>query len=482
MKGSTVLKEKRKATVFESYLALMILVIIAAGGAVAGYEAKIMLLLPACFDMILAWRCGYSWKESMDAIAKEVYSKVSIVILIIVIGMLSGAFMVSGTVPVLVAWMGGLIAPKYTLVLTFILVAILAVGIGSSFAAMGTLGVVMFNVATAQGLPAGAAAAACICGASMGQYLSPLGISVLCAAESNKISANRVIKDISLPTIISVIITAVFFVVIGTKYSVAVSDTASSLSAISAEIYTYFRSNVLILIPLLVAIILSALRLPSIPVLLFSTILAMLMGPLLHGFELKSCIDALANGFSCGSIFKNIEVSASFASLMNRGGISSMSNSVIFLVFALMNVGLMNKLGVFEVIQRTAFKKTNNPGRLTLSSAVFTWFLTAATTDVFPPIIIGSHILRKPFMEAGQDPDRVASVTLAGAQWIYNVVPWSHVAIINGTFYGVTLGSWVPFAVFFWLIPVIQVILSLVGIGNTRLPDGYVDSVEAVDG
>lgn len=472
------LREKRSATIAESYLAFLVLIVIAAGGAVAEFEAKICLLIPACFDMVLAYRCGYSWKETMGAIAKEIHGKASIVLLIIVIGMLSGSFMISGTVPVLVTWLGSFISPQYTLVLTFIMLSILALGIGSSFAAMGTLGVVMFNVAVAQGLPAGVAAAACITGANMGQYLSPLGISLLCAAESNKVSPNRVIKDIAAPVAISFILTVVFFFVTGMKYSAEIAGVTTTLTEMTKEIYTNFNVNILVLLPLVVAIVLSVFRLPSIPVLIGSSFLAMLMGPILHGFSLKASVGALVNGFSCSTLLPDVVVSEAFAKLMNRGGINSMNNSVIFLIFALMNVGLLSKLGVFDVIRHTAFRKTTKPGLLTLNSSVFTCVLTGATTDVFPPLIIGSHVLRKPFIEANQDPDRVAAVTLANAQWIYNVVPWSHVAVISGGFYGVALGTWVPFAVFFWLVPLALVVLSLFGIGNTKLPEGYVDTVE----
>jgi len=67
--------------------------------------------------------------------------------------------MISGTAPALVNWLSKLIAPKFILLLSFLLTGIMSSLIGSSFATMGTLGIVMFSTATAQGIPAGMAAA-----------------------------------------------------------------------------------------------------------------------------------------------------------------------------------------------------------------------------------------------------------------------------------------------------------------------------------
>lgn len=473
-------KEKRKATVAESLLAIFILILFAAvGNGVLGWNLNVMMMLAAGAIMVIAKICGYSYKDMGKEIAATIGDRAGILLLLLLIGALGGAFMVSGTVPVLVSWLGRIINPNLTVVLTFVLTSLEAWLVGSSFVSMGTMGVIMCALGVAQGLPIGLCAAAGICGGNFGQYLSPLGITVICAAESNKITPARVVKDMFVPTAIATVITVVYYFFMGRSTSVG-SD-VSSLTNLITEIDANFSSNILIVVPFVVAVVLSLMKFPSVPVLILSIISALLIGVGVQGYSLGDCIGAIYSGYSTEVFLPGVELSAQITSLLNRGGIAGMTSSMVFLTFALVCIAVMGQIGVFDNIQKIMFKKTENPGLLTLTTALYSLVLGAATTDVFPPMIICSQTARKPFIEAGQDPDRVASVSLGPAQWVYNVVPWSHVAIINGAFFGVALGEWVPFAIFLWLIPLAQVILSFLGIGNKPLPDGYVDTVRSGD-
>ena len=57
-------------------------------------------------------------------------------------------------------------------------------------------------------------------------------------------------------------------------------------------------------------------------------------------------------------------VTPELATLVNRGGMFSMSDSVVFLFCALSCVGLMDVIGVFGVIQKTIFREFKSPGKL----------------------------------------------------------------------------------------------------------------------
>ena len=142
--------------------------------AVIGMDLKITLLLVLVFNVFMAWRCGVSFKAMEKAIGDRIGSLAFFMLVLLGIGFLIGTFLCSGTIPVLVVWLVELINPKIVLLLCLVLPSILALAVCSSFAAMGTLGIIMFSVATMVGIPPAMAAAACICGANFGQYFSPL--------------------------------------------------------------------------------------------------------------------------------------------------------------------------------------------------------------------------------------------------------------------------------------------------------------------
>lgn len=467
---NNVKKIKRELSVIEAYgTILFMLMIIGVGNGYLGMDLKMMLIICTGFNMFMAYLCHATWNDIQNGIVKKITSMGTCFYILLGIGFLISTFIMSGTLPVLVSWLAALISPKYVIVLSFVLVGILSLAIGSSFAAMGTLGVVMFSVANVQGLPAGMSAASVICGAWLGQYISPVADIVNCAASANKISINQYIKDMSMPLGISVAITTVFFFIIGLRYGTESTEALLGVQSFIADVKANFNSSIIVMIPLILAIVLSVLQVNTVTVLFGSGFIALIFGVVLQGFNFHSCINAAYSGFSTEAFYSGIEMTDELNSLLNRGGIFSMADSVLFLLCALACVGTLEVIGVFEVVQRTVFRNVKSAGKLNVVSMICILLFGLCTADPYPPAIVGADLLNRPFVEAGYDPRKAAIISQAGGLLMTMSLPWSFCAWYSGNVYGVTLGQYLPYAILFWLVPVVVVLLSILGIGNPKL-------------
>lgn len=468
-----VMKARRKPTKLEAFgTILFMLLVVGIGNGKFGLDLKMMLIICTGFNMLMAWICHATWNDILGGIVKKITSMGGCFLILLGIGFLVGTFIMSGTLPVLVSWLAALISPKYIIVLSFVLVGILSLAIGSSFAAMGTLGIVMFNVASVQGMPLALAAAAVICGAWLGQYISPVADIVNCAASANKISTNQYMRDMALPWGISAGITLVFFFVIGLRYGTASPEALAGVQAFIADVQANFNTSVLVLLPLALAVALALLKVDTILVLFGSGFVALILGVVLQGYAFADCIGAAYSGFSAETFLAGKELTAELASLLNRGGIFSMADPVVFVLCALSCVGTLDVIGVFDVVQETLFRETKSAGRLNLISMLSILLFGLCTADPYPPAIVGADLLNKPFVKAGYDPRKAAVISQAGGLLTTMCLPWSFCAWYSGNLYGVTLGQFFPYAILFWLVPVAVVVLSFIGIGNPKLPEG----------
>lgn len=100
-------------------------------------------------------------------------TSISIVILIL-IGMISGAWMISGVVPTMIYYGIQIMSPQFFLISTCIICSIVSVMTGSSWTTIATIGIALIGIGNALGVPSPMTAGAIISGSYFGDKISPL--------------------------------------------------------------------------------------------------------------------------------------------------------------------------------------------------------------------------------------------------------------------------------------------------------------------
>lgn len=464
-------KEKRLPTTVEAYgIVVIMIVILAVGSAVFGLELKVLLLFCAAVNQILAYHCGYSFDDCIGLYCDKIRDLAGTLIVMVCIGAVIGTWMISGTAPALVCWLSALIAPKYILFFAFLLTGIMSSLIGSSFATMGTLGIVMFSTAIAQGIPAGIAASAVICGSNVGQLISPLADVTSFVAGLNKVPLYRYIRNNAGPTIGACVISLVFYFIVGMRYSV-MDSTIDTVIELQSNVTANFSVSPLVALPLVVALAMCFLKCNPAISLFLSSVCAMIVAVFVQHVPFAFCVDAAWYGYD-SSYMLNAEIPESFANFLNRGGASSMADGIMFILVAMLTMAILEKIGVFDVIQRTVLGKANTIRKAATVNALFASAFTVVTCDSYTTSAVAATSLRKMYIAAGYHPEKIATITTAWAFTVEQILPWSFIAVYSAAVYGVQVIDFVPGCVFYYALSAITLLMTYFGINNVKIgPD-----------
>ena len=113
------------------------------------------------------------WKTIETAIVNNITGVASALLILLIIGSISGSWMISGVVPTLIYYGTKLIHPTFFLVSTCVICAIVSVMTGSSWTTIATIGIALLGIGRAQGYDEGWIAGAIISGAYFGDKISP---------------------------------------------------------------------------------------------------------------------------------------------------------------------------------------------------------------------------------------------------------------------------------------------------------------------
>ncbi|MGL5273207.1 MAG: Na+/H+ antiporter NhaC family protein, partial [Phocaeicola sp.] len=152
-----------------------------------------------------------SWDRFEHAIANNISGVATALIILLIIGALSGAWMISGIIPTLIYYGIQIINPNLFLVSTCVICAIVSVMTGSSWTTIATIGVALLGIGEAQGFSPGWTAGAIVSGAYFGDKISPLSDTTVLAASVSDTPLFTHIRYLMITTVPTMCITLLIF-------------------------------------------------------------------------------------------------------------------------------------------------------------------------------------------------------------------------------------------------------------------------------
>ena len=209
------------------------------------------------------------WENFENKIVDNVKGVASALIILLIIGALSGTWMLSGIVPTLIDYGMHIIHPQFFLASACIICIVISVMTGSSWTTIATIGIALMGIGQAQGYADGWIAGAIISGAYFGDKISPLSETTVLAASVTRTPLFSHIRYMMITTIPSIVITLIIFFIVGLT-----GDTAqdSQIDAISAVLNQRFNISPWLLIVPIITGIMIAKRVPSIVTVFTSTL------------------------------------------------------------------------------------------------------------------------------------------------------------------------------------------------------------------
>ena len=215
--------------------------------------------------------CKTRWHDFELAITNNISGVATALIVLLIIGALSGAWMVSGVVPTLIYYGVQIIHPNFFLASTCIICSLVSVMTGSSWTTIATIGIALMGIGKAQGFDEGWIAGAIISGAYFGDKISPLSDTTILASSVTDTPLFTHIRYMLITTIPSMLITLVIFTVAGLSHEASHTE---HIAAFSASIHDkFYITPWLLLVPVITGVLIAR-KVPSLVTLFLSTALA----------------------------------------------------------------------------------------------------------------------------------------------------------------------------------------------------------------
>ncbi len=465
-------------------LALLVLLLVATvrtfgSDSLAGASQVTLLAAAAVCVLIGMVFLKVPWSRFERSITDNIASVSSAVVILLLIGAMSGAWMVSGVVPTLIYYGVQVIHPDIFLVSSCVISALVSVMTGSSWTTVATIGIALMGIGQAQGFSDGWIAGSIISGAYFGDKISPLSDTTVLASGSVDVPLFKHIRYMVITTVPSMAVALLVFTVAGLVYDTAgAQQTEVFTSAIQSRFYV---TPWLLLVPLLTGFMIAR-RLPPVITLFLSTLLAVVFAVL---FQSDSLVE-----LSGGSIFKGAMQSvygstslpttnAMLTELVSTRGMAGMMSTIWLIVCAMCFGGAMKAGGMVGGITRVFVRMVHSRVSLVGSTVGTGLMLNLAIADQYLCILLTGNMFKYIYDKRGYER-RLLSRTVEDSVTVTSVlVPWNTCGMTQSAVLGVSTFTYLPYCVFNLVSPLMSIVVAALGYKIFRT-DNVPSSDEAV--
>ncbi|WEV58376.1 Na+/H+ antiporter NhaC [Bifidobacterium sp. ESL0728] len=474
-------KEKKQRPVKQPSLLVALLpilfmcVFMGVGYVAMGLPSEPMMILTAVFAGIIAWWLGHSFNDMMSTIAEKIASVMPAMLILVTVGALIGSWMIGGTIPMLVYFGLKIVSPKFLYITALLVTAIVSVCTGTSWGSMGTVGVAFMGVAMGMdGVNPAIVAGAVVSGAYFGDKLSPLSGDTNLAAAITRVDLFKHMGHLLWTTLPSLIVAFIVMLVVGLKVN-SPSGAITKVVQINNALSSAFHWNVvMLLIPVLIILIGSMWRKPTIPVMLLSTAFAMFNAVVIQKFSVLNAFNAVVSGFSTDMLGKGFhpgKAAADVSNLLNRGGMNSMMSTLLIAFCALSFAGVLSCSGALNAIVNSLLKIANSTGSLIVVTLI-TGILTIATTcNGQVSLVLPGELLRPAYIKRGLHPDNLSRSIEDSGTIFEPILPWTAAGAYVTATLGIPTLQYAPWATLCWTGVIFATIWGFTGIGIDKLSD-----------
>lgn len=467
-------------------------------GAVFGLalSAHIPLFLAAVFTAIMgAIFVGKPWREVEEGMINGITVALQAVLILLAVGGLVGAWILSGVVPTLIFYGLNLLSPQYFLLASLLICAIVSLSTGSSWSTSGTVGIALMGIGAGLGVPAPVTAGFVISGAYFGDKISPLSDTTNLApavAGSELFTHIRAMLWTTGPTLIIVAGIAYYM---GSGYTGGEMD-ASRISIIQQMMSAEFSISLYGFLPPLLVLVLAAMKIPAIPGIVAGMLLASVMA-LFQGISIPDVMSALYSGYSPSMIaevaeagdissvnellkgaavfsadaFETVkEIAGMLNGLLERGGLTGMLETVALILVALVLGGIMETCGFLEVLLARLMQSVKSVFGLVASVIVSCVFTNMFLGDQYLSLVMPGRMFKSAFGKFEQngkklDPSLLSRSLEDSGTLTSVLVPWNTCGAYNSSVLGVPTLSYLPYAFLNYLNPLVALLMTRLGIG-----------------
>lgn len=455
----------KELNIWEALLPVIILVGMLAynikifGDSALGGSNQFILLMGAAVAAIVGFRNKVTYGQMMEEVAHNVKSTSGAILILLMVGALSGTWLVSGIIPTMIYYGLQILSPGIFLGASLIICSVVSLATGSSWSTTATVGIALIGIGSTMGIPSGMTAGAVISGAYFGDKISPLSDTTNLASAMSGADLFDHIKYMLITTIPSISISFIIFIILGINLTATgTADINDKLVAIES---TFNVSPWLFLVPLFVIFLIIKRTQP---------LIALLAGALLGGVAAiiaqPDIIVKIAGGslLDFNTAYKGIltalttkttvsTANAELNELFTGKGMEGMLGTIWLILCAMVFGGVMDAIGALSRISQALLQMFHTVFGLFASTVLSCIAINVTASDQYLAIVIPGKMYNKAFRSKGLHPVNL-SRTLEDSGTVTSVlVPWNTCGAYNAGVLGVATGDYFIYAIFNWISP-----------------------------
>ena len=391
-----------------------------------------------------------SFKELEMGMINGAKAGMAAVFLFFLIGILISSWMISGTIPILISTGFSFIDGTWFYGIVFAITGIIGISLGSSLTTTATIGVAFIGMATAIDASMAITAGAIVSGAFFGDKMSPLSDTTNLASSIVGVDLFDHIKHMSLTTIPAFIISFILFVILSPNESMPLQNINEYQIALDTTNLIHWTSWV----PLIVLIFCTIFKTSAFIALALSSLVATFLAKFTSGLAWSDIWMIWFNGYEAVTDFEPVN------ELLTKGGINSMLFTISLVILALGLGGLLFVTGIVPAILMAFQERLKKTRTIIVSTAATAIGINVFIGEQYLSILLTGETFKDIYQKAGI-PRKALSRTLEDAGTVINpLVPWSVCGVFIADVLGVPVLTYLPFAFFCLLSPIITVIFS----------------------
>lgn len=428
-----------------------------------GSQVSLLTTTAICIFIGMAFY-NIPWEDYEQAITNNIAGVSTAIIVLLIIGALSGAWMISGVVPTLIYYGIQIIHPDFFLASTCIICALVSVMTGSSWTTIATIGIALLGIGKAQGFEEGWIAGAIISGAYFGDKISPLSDTTILASSVTDTPLFSHIRYMMITTVPSLLIALAIFTVMG-----LVCDTSGTeqIAEFTTALSAKFNITPWLLVVPIVTGILIARRVPAIITLFLSTLLAGIFalvfqpGLLLEISGEEKIFKGIMTTFYAHT---NLQTGNDMLTeLVATRGMAGMMDTIWLILCAMCFGGAMTAGGMLGSITSFFVRFMKSTTSMVASTVGSGLFLNLATADQYISIILTGKMFSDTYRENGYESRLLSRTTEDAVTVTSPLIPWNTCGMTQATILSVPTLTYLPYCFFNLISPLMSIFIAAIG-------------------
>lgn len=435
----------------------------------SGGSQIVLLTATAVCCVIAIFYCRVRWKTIEIAVSNNISGVTVAIFILLIIGAMSGSWMISGIVPTLIYYGMLIIHPNFFLASTCIICAVVSLMTGSSWTTIATIGIALLGIGQAQGFSEGWIAGAIVSGAYFGDKMSPLSDTTILASSVTDTPLFKHIRYMMITTVPTILITLVIFTIAGFSHEATTTDQIAVYAVSLKE--TFHISLWLLIVPVVTGVLIAR-RVPSIVTLFVSVVLA---GVCALIFQSHLLYEIAGTGlYDIASLCKGLMITfygstqietgnSALNDLVSTSGMGGMMDTIWLIICAMAFGGAMTASGMVGSITSVFLRFMKRALGTVTSTIVSGLFMNLATADQYISIILTGNMFKDVYEKKGYESRLLSRTIEDGVTVTSPLVPWNTCGMTQATILGVSTLTYLPYCFFNLISPVMSIFVAGVG-------------------